>query len=141
MKHKDSAFTLLEIIVVVVILGILATLSVSQYTGARERALDREAQANLRLILAAERTYRMENASNSYSANANIAGINRWLKLLLPRASSQWDYFTRTYSGDTDFCAEAVRRNAGERPWRIRAPSADEGRSLDPQPEEGVHCP
>lgn len=142
-KFRVTGFTLLELLIVVVILGVLATLSVTQYFSARERALDQEAQANLRLILAAERTYRMENTSNAYSNNADITGINTWLKLLLPNDSSQWDYSTRTNAAEDDFCAQATRRPAGGggRTWRIQAPSDVGGRSLDPQPEQGLTCP
>ncbi|MCM8795768.1 MAG: prepilin-type N-terminal cleavage/methylation domain-containing protein, partial [Candidatus Omnitrophica bacterium] len=53
-------FTLLELVVVIIIIGILATFGISQYIPARERALGKEAIANLKLIAAAERIYRME---------------------------------------------------------------------------------
>ena len=60
MIFKIKSFTLIEIIIVIIIIGILAALAVNQYTPARERAVSREAVSTLRLVAAAERIYRME---------------------------------------------------------------------------------
>lgn len=139
--YKKNAFTLLELLIVIVILGILGTVSIAQYLAARERALDREAEANLRLILAAERTYRMEDSNNQYIQVDTTAAVNSTLKLLLPQGANRaWDYFvhvrTVTLTND-DFCAQATRNDAGARPWSINAPT---GGTPDPQPQRDVAC-
>lgn len=137
MKMGKKSFTLMELMIVVVILGVLATLSVTQYISARERALDREAEANLRLILAAERTYRMEDNNNQYIQTNDTALTNTFLKLLLPQGGNRaWNYFVHTQAGNTDFCAQATR-TVGGRTWSINAPT---GGTPDPLPQEGVAC-
>ncbi|MBI4981851.1 MAG: prepilin-type N-terminal cleavage/methylation domain-containing protein [Candidatus Omnitrophica bacterium] len=124
MKNSKS-FTLIELMIVLLIVGILAALGVANYSSARENAFDREAQANLSLILAAERIARMESNVNPavYLAPTIIptpnAGINQDLNLLLPVNNSAWDYTVRTCNSGVNFCAQAARNLASVRRWCI----------------------
>lgn len=137
-NNRIFGFTLLEMIIVLVIMGILAAASIAQYVSVRESASDREAQANLRLILAAERTYRMEDNANQYIQLNDTTVTAQFLKLLLPQAADRaWDYFVHTQGGNTDFCAQATRRNAGARRWSINAPTL---LTPDPHPQRDVAC-
>jgi len=103
-------FTLLEIITVILIVGVLATLAVTHYTPARDRAIGREAVAALRLIAAAERIYRMELGGYypplGASPETNVALINRDLRLLINE--NNWDYYIDS-NGDNTFTAHADR--------------------------------
>jgi prepilin-type N-terminal cleavage/methylation domain-containing protein len=90
------AFTLMELTVVAVIVGIVATIGVSQYGITRERALRREAIANLRIAAAAERIYRTElgnfyNGPTTGSSETDPAAINSFLRTDL--RETNWDYF------------------------------------------------
>ena len=51
----SKGFTLLEILITVIIIGILSAIAIPNYTKSRERALDKEAQVVLNLIHAAEK--------------------------------------------------------------------------------------
>ena len=114
--RRRQGFTLLELFVVIIIVGVLATLSIQQFRPARESALSREAVSNLRLILAAERIYRMENDSfyppsgivNSSTA-AGLTAINSELRLNLSAAN--WVYSIA--GGINTFSATADRAGAG----------------------------
>lgn len=117
LTNQDSAFTLLEIVIVIVIIGILGTLAVNQFGPVKERALDNEAKANLKLIQAAEKIYKMETGSYypASGSDTNIATINSNLKLSLTEAN--WDYLTKS-SG----CAQATRSG---RTWNLTIGDAD----------------
>lgn len=138
---RDRSFTLIEMLVVIIIVGVLATLAVQHYQGFRFRALDKEAQANLRLILAAERIARMESNNNQYvlpSPN-DISGINSALKLTIGTANAFWNYSITVGAGGTTFCAQASRATATPaKNWRIRSPTTA---IPDPQPTENAACP
>lgn len=126
-----KAFTLMEMIIVIVIIGILATLSVTHYGGHREKTYDREAQANLQLIIAAERIRQME--VGSYYASATIANLNTNLSLMLSTDASRiWDYLA-TAGGASACCAQATRNGYDNRNWRMRITEAN--------PVSGSACP
>jgi prepilin-type N-terminal cleavage/methylation domain-containing protein len=54
---SEGGFGIVELVVVLVIVGILATVALSVSIGARQRAQDRAAQADLRTAFAAARTH------------------------------------------------------------------------------------
>jgi len=100
----------MELIIVIVIIGILATLGFTHYGTYKESTLNKEAQANLRLIVAAERIYRME--IGSYFPCSDNDCINTNLRLYLSNLSDpnrKWDY--RATDGGTSTCAQATRFN------------------------------
>lgn len=129
-----KSFTLLELLITVIIIGILATLGTVSFTGVKEETLDKEAKANLRLILAAQRIYRMEVSGYypySPSTESVIDNINTDLRLLLSTAANpSWNYSTKSTGGppSTSCCAQATRNGGDSRNFRMLntdvAPSA-----------------
>jgi prepilin-type N-terminal cleavage/methylation domain-containing protein len=129
-------FTLLELLTVIIIIGILATLGITHYGGIKEKALDKEAIANLKLIIAAEKIYRMENATQSWylsgpgSPPQIIRNINDNLKLSLPAGDNRsWNYWVTYLPCGPPFpaCAVATRNGADARMWEM-IPSQEEPR-------------
>ena len=111
------AFTLIELVIVIVIIGILTTLAISHYGVYRERVIDNEARGNLDMIISAQRTFRIER--NAFFISADEATLNTNLKLFLPIANMQWDYSTvQNVAGDT-CCAQVTRTLAPVRNWRL----------------------
>lgn len=97
------SFTLIELIIVITIIGILVTFAMPAFMVTQEKALTKEAIANLKLIAAAEKIWRMESANNAYTscncttpANCNVVpppapgGCNYLLRLSL--TTQNWTY-------------------------------------------------
>lgn len=118
---NKSSFTLVEILVVVIIIGVLVGLALPGFRVAKERVLDREAKANLVLIQGAEKIFLIE--SGSYYSSSVIADINSNLKVHLPAGGTlSWSYavdnsqatasrlpsgrvWSLTFTGNTPCCA------------------------------------
>ena len=127
-----TALTLAEVVVILIILGILTSMAVPLYMKASERALNREAQAMLDLIVKAEKMYRLE--LTSYVNCTSAANCNTELFLNLPSAGdSAWSYDV-SQASSSQFNATATRQGSDNRTWTIL-----HDRSANP-PETGPTC-
>lgn len=119
---RRKGFTLLEILIVVIIVGVLATLGLVNYQRVVERTQDNAAKSDLKLIRAAERIYRMEQGV--YINCPTTTDLNNNLKLSIPNPTSNaiWQYSAVATNPTTAFSARAVRVNADaavQRTWCI----------------------
>ncbi len=108
-----KAFTLIEIIIVLVIVGTLAVGALVSYSGAMEKAADEEAKRNIEMILTGVEIYRMNTGSYPGGSIFNsVSNINAALHTNLPTADSRkWNYsVVHHLSGATPYaCAYAQR--------------------------------
>ena len=112
-----KSFTLLELLVVIIIIGILGALTLPSFGITNERALDKDAKANLAFIQEAEKFYKLESGTY-YPAAGNtsvIADINTNLRISLPTGGSAWSYIVDT----TNSQATASRLPASSRVWTL----------------------
>ncbi|KPK97391.1 MAG: hypothetical protein AMJ95_09340 [Omnitrophica WOR_2 bacterium SM23_72] len=136
---KKTGVTLIELIITVMLISILGALGFIQYGNYREEALGKEARANLRLIVAAQRIYKIKTSAYFPMAGGtetDIASINNNLKVMLSTAegaSRSWDYLVDSSSGVT--CAQATRVNGPQKTWSFRS------NDLDGDPDEDGTCP
>lgn len=119
---RRKGFTLVEILIVVVIIGILVAIGLPSYNAIQEKTLNGEAKAILILVQKAERIHRMEKGYYypNLSVSSVITDINSNLRLSLPTASSTWAISVDNRVSGSEF-ATASRLG---RTWKIDFPNS-----------------
>ncbi|HYG83583.1 MAG TPA: prepilin-type N-terminal cleavage/methylation domain-containing protein [Verrucomicrobiae bacterium] len=76
MGKKQAGFTLIEVLVVVIVIGILATIGVANYSGAQARARDTEREADARSLAQALELHVASNNAYPIEVTPTIFGVN-----------------------------------------------------------------
>ena len=105
-KRFCCAFTLVELMMVVTLIGLMAVFVVPNYTKAISRSSERTANNNLAIIYAAQNL--KKNSGGSYLAGANTAAINTNLSLGI--VDPEIDYTCASATGAAFFC-KATRKD------------------------------
>jgi type II secretory pathway pseudopilin PulG len=103
----------MELIAAVIVIGILTSLAIANYTSAKEKTLNKEAFSSLKMLRVAEKSYYMDY--RSYYSSTDMTAINNNLKVYLVTGSKRnWDY--TVYSSG---CSQAIRSNDPARKWYL----------------------
>ena len=77
---KDEGFTLVELMVVVLIIGILVAIAIPVFNAARANAQTRACLANLRTVQGAVEAWRADNVANDPTGIATVAALKALLE-------------------------------------------------------------
>ena len=106
-----KGFTLLELLIVVVVIAILATLAVPQYIKAVERSKEARARHHLSLIAQAEHLYRAVNDSYITAGDTpSTTGLNNFAELTGIDPDDDWNYSVDNVA-PAAFLSHAIRTN------------------------------
>lgn len=92
---QKKGFTLVELLMVVIIIGILATIAVPQYIKATERSRASKARNALGQISKALKMYRAESRSGDYAtltSSAALMNLDTYVEMSEIIADNDWDY-------------------------------------------------
>jgi general secretion pathway protein G len=106
--RREDGFTLIELVVVMLIIGILVSFALAMHYGARERASDAAAKSNIRTAVPAFEMYYADNGAYTGMTLARLRrSYSRGLRVTVVAARA------------TAYC---VRANVGGRIWYLAGP-------------------
>ncbi len=98
-KHKQSGFTIVELLIVIVVIGILAAITIVAYNGVQQRARATNVQTNLANLGKMVMVYNADNGT----LPASDAGVKEVLQ-----NAKQWDATHSLNTHNYLFCASAT---------------------------------
>jgi type IV pilus assembly protein PilA len=115
LRHDERGFTLIELMIVVVILGILTTIAIPSYMSFKGRAQDSANKANVRTALNAVESFYQDNSTYS---GMTLAALAASYDQALDVAK-----FTLANVSATMYCIQSPQGSAAHT-WRKNGPAA-----------------
>ena len=105
-KNK-TGFTLIEVMVVVIIIGILASISIPSFNKSMDNARAKEAHSTLELIYNAQKIYKLDKKIYSTSLDGMASYLDN------PNNTAEYYTYEVSATGGTSFVAKADRNGGG----------------------------
>lgn len=113
MQEKDQGFTLVELLVVIIIIGILSAIAIPVFMNQRKKAVDSGIKSDLRTIANEMETYYIDYQVYAGSAAKNVATIGTaTTSTVTVNASDDDTVFTIT-GGANDFVVTGTNSTKG----------------------------
>lgn len=88
-----KGFTLLELLIVIIVIGILATIAIPQYLKTIERGYEGKAKHSMALLAQGEKMYRTENDAYTAFGNGDAhSALSDFISLADVDADADWEY-------------------------------------------------
>jgi prepilin-type N-terminal cleavage/methylation domain-containing protein len=111
----EKAFTIIELLIVVIIIGVLATIAIPQFSKAVEKSKVGKAKSNLAVVAKAEAMAYAENGAYTAPGSlttANIANLTAQISEVGPFLTGDADWtYTINAVGTSSFNAVATRKS------------------------------
>ena len=114
-SNDESGFTLVELLVVMLIIGILAAIAIPSFFAQRDKATDTDAKSAARTAQTALETYATDNSGSYASATpADLENIEATLDAAQLTVVSTADTYTVTADSDTGNTFSIARLTNGD---------------------------
>jgi type IV pilus assembly protein PilA len=109
-KQSKKGFTLVEIMIVVVIIGLLAAMAVPAFQKVRTTSQNKSIVNNMRQILSAADQYFLENGVTTATVSTDLVGQGLYIKSLNVVAN---ETYTDTITQGTDYVVTGLTAGVG----------------------------